>query len=256
MKWKVSGVSLLMLLVVSTAFPARDKKPDRKLKAATEVYQRLMNAPDGEVPQALLGRARCVVVIPHVVKAALIYGGRHGTGVVSCRNDAGSWSPPSFMSLSGGSIGFQIGAQATDHVLFIMNELGVHALLRSKFALGADGSVAAGPLGRTAELGTDVTFRASIYSYARAKGLFAGISLEGARLAQAGKYIEAYYGERLDPAQILFERRTPRLTQEARDFLRVLPHRSPTTQPLYLDSASARNDPVPETERASKRPSR
>ena len=182
-----------------------------------------MNAPDRGVPEELLEAAECVVVIPGVVKVAFIWGGRHGRGVVSCRGEDGKWSPPSFLHLTGGSFGLQIGAQATDFVLFIMNERGARALLKSEFTVGVDASASAGPVGRTAEASTDITFRAAVYSYARSKGLFGGLSLEGARLGSSDKMIAKYYGADISPETILFRHEVPALTAEGRQFLDALP---------------------------------
>jgi lipid-binding SYLF domain-containing protein len=140
-----------------------------------------MDIPD-DIPQDLIDKADCVIVYPSVVKAAFIFGGSYGRGAMTCRsgeNFNGPWSAPTMMALEGGSFGFQIGGQATDFVLLVMNERGARAILSSKVKLGADASAAAGPKGRTAEASTDVTLRAEILSYSRARGLFAGVSLAG-----------------------------------------------------------------------------
>lgn len=216
-----AGLGLALALFIATPLQAAAKL-DRKLRNATEVYQELLDSPDRGVPERLRRESRCVAVVPRVIKAALGVGGRHGTGVVSCRDEGGSWSPPSFISLSGGSIGFQIGAQSTDLVLFFMNERGTRSLLKSRFTLGADASVAAGPVGRTAEAGTDIRFDAEIYAYARAKGLFAGVSLEGAVLDASDGKNEQYYGQEIDPATILFDQKVPRVPAPAREFVDAL----------------------------------
>ena len=199
-----------------------DKFADR-VAESTEVYEALIEAPDRGVPEALLEDCECLVVIPHVVKAALGFGGRHGNGIASCKNDQGAWSPPSFVKFSGGSIGFQIGVQASDLVLFLMTEKSAEALMKNKFTLGVDASVAAGPVGRTVEADTDITLRAEILAYARAKGLFAGISLEGASLRPDSTAIRKFYGKSTDPETILSKHQVPKMPNEAREFVGVLP---------------------------------
>ena len=188
-----------------------------------EVYQELGKTPDRAIPEPLLKDCKCIAIFPHVIKGALVFGARHGRGVVSCRDPQGRWSPPAFFTLSGGSWGLQIGAEASDVVLFFMTERGAKSLLESKFTLGGKLGVAAGPVGRTAEASTDLKLNAEIYSYARSKGLFAGISLEGARLATDGKSIEKYYGEPVETRAILFDHRVPRRPPEVPKLLGALP---------------------------------
>ena len=200
-----------------------DEKLDSKVESAREVYQELLHSPDRSVPEALLKSCKCVAVIPHALKGAIGYGARYGQGIISCRNGRGRWSPISFLKLTGGSIGFQIGAQASDYVLFFMNERGAKSLLKSKFILGGTVSVTAGPAGRTAEAGTDIKLDAEIYSYAKSKGLFAGVSLEGARLAPAPKANQTYYGAPVDPDSVLFQHRAPRVPASAKAFIQALP---------------------------------
>ncbi|MFQ5929548.1 MAG: lipid-binding SYLF domain-containing protein [Acidobacteriota bacterium] len=217
----VSATGVVSLLLFSTLPLLADKFADR-VKESREVYEELVNAPDKGVPQQLLKECKCIVVIPHVIKAAFGFGGRHGKGIVSCRNNRGNWSPPAFMKLSGGSFGLQIGGQSSDLVLFLMSEKSSKALLKSKFTLGGDASVSAGPVGRTVEGNTDVTFRAEIYAYARSKGLFAGISLEGAKLGSDGTAIRKFYGSEIDPKVILFQHKVPKMPGEARKFVQAL----------------------------------
>lgn len=203
---------------------AQETKFDRKLEVAGEVYLELMSAPDRKVPQYLLDDAKCIAVIPNVYKGALFgFGGRHGQGVTSCRDAEGIWSPPSFIEISGGSFGLQIGGEAVDLVMFFMTERGVQSLLGSKFQLGGDASVAAGPVGRTAEAGTDIKLKAEIYSYARSRGLFAGLSAEGSYLAADNKANRKYYGEPVDAESVLFDHRVPRRPGSASRFTALLP---------------------------------
>src|SRR5262245_25103288 len=172
-------------LALAVAVPVLSQEKElKRLTSCREVIEEMATLPEG-MPQGLLDKADCVVVIPGVKKAAFGVGGRLGWGAVSCRSDRGrgEWSAPLMVSLKGGSLGLQIGGESTDFVLLIMNPKGIDHLLRSKFTLGADASVAAGPLGRNAEASTDALMHAEILSYSRSRGVFAGISLEGASLA-------------------------------------------------------------------------
>ncbi len=217
----VAAVALCMAYGAVPA-PAEPNLP-RKVDRARNVVEELFATPDREIPEELLDGAVCIAAIPGVIKGALGWGGRHGRGVISCRKGKGKWSPPAFVKITGGSIGFQIGAESTDLVLFLMTQRGIESLLKSKFTLGGNASVAAGPVGRTAEASTDARLNAEVYSYAKSRGLFAGISLEGARLAPDQKSINRYYGRRLWPEQILFEQKVPEVPREARAFVKALP---------------------------------
>ena len=194
-----------------------------KLENARLVYEEMTDAREGGVPLSLRWDAKCVAVIPHVVKGGLLVGGRHGNGVMSCHDDAGVWSPPVFIEIKGASLGLQIGGQASDLVLFFMSDKAARSLMTSKFTLGGDASVAAGPVGRETQPRSDPKEEAEIYSYARARGLFAGVSLQGSHLAPDQKAIESYYGERIFPEKIVFEHWVPRYPPEARAFAESLP---------------------------------
>ena len=176
---------LFGLVCLSSPARADDKDKDEdRLQNAGQVMKEIMDIPDN-IPQSLLDKADCVVVIPSVLKAAFIVGGSYGRGAMTCRSGddmQGPWGAPSMIALEGGSFGFQIGGQATDFVLLIMNERGAGAILSSKVKLGADASAAAGPVGRSAAAATDVTLRAEVLTYSRSRGLFAGVSLEGSTL--------------------------------------------------------------------------
>lgn len=180
------GVASAMPAAASPAVPGIDddveELSERAGKAAT-VLEEIMDAPDKGVPNWILEESHCVAVIPKVVKAGFIVAGRRGKGLLSCRVDGGGWSAPAFVTITGGSVGLQIGAQATDFVLVFVDEGAVDHLFEDKFTLGGDASVSAGPVGRTAEAGTDVKLDSEILSYSRSKGAFAGISIEGAELA-------------------------------------------------------------------------
>jgi len=224
---------ILLLPAVILAFalplfqpPAVDAAPAklvRKLEVARQVYTELMEVPDRAAPRYLRDQARCIAVIPRLYKGAFGIGGRHGRGVLSCKNQNGDWSPPSFVQISGGSIGFQVGFQASDVVLFFMTEGSVLSLLETEITLGGDASVAAGPLGRSAEATTDLKLRSEIFAYAKSKGLFAGVSIEGARLGPDRKANRRYYGQPIPAKTILFGQRVTEVPPEARAFLAVLP---------------------------------
>lgn len=215
--------TIFVIVAALLAAPASATRYGDKLDASREAFHRLFEVDDRRVPERLIAEARCLAVLPKVVKGAFMWGGRRGRGVMTCRDDAGSWSPPLFVKLTGGSFGLQAGAQVTDLVLFFMSEKGARSMMRSEFILGGDVTVAAGPVGRTAEASTDLRFNAEVYAYSRSRGLFAGISIEGAQLSDDRRWNDAYYGERLKAETILFDRRVPRLPPEAKTFMSVLP---------------------------------
>jgi lipid-binding SYLF domain-containing protein len=172
--------------------PKESKASDR-VQAAADVLNEIESAPDSGIPQEILGKAECVAVVPSMLKGGFIVGGKYGRGLASCRTPKG-WSTPAFFTLTGGSFGFQIGGQAVDLVMLIMNNDGMQHLLSSKVALGADASVAAGPVGRHAEGNTDWKMRAQVLTYSRARGVFAGVSLNGAVLKQDKDSTREFYG--------------------------------------------------------------
>ena len=182
----------------------QEKDQDRLQNSGT-VLKEILDVPD-DIPQDLLDKADCVVVFPSVLKAAFIVGGSYGRGAMSCREGEdfkGHWGAPTMMALEGGSFGFQLGGEATDFVLLIMNERGASAILKSKVKLGGDASVAAGPVGRTASAETDATLRADILSYSRARGAFAGIALEGSTIRPDGVANQQIYGQKIPAKQIV-----------------------------------------------------
>src|ERR1700745_3522646 len=186
----------------------RDKDEDR-LKDCGTVLKEILDIPD-DIPQGLLDKADCVVVYPSVLKAAFVVGGRYGRGAMTCRkgdNFKGSWGAPTMMALEGGSFGFQIGGQATDFVLLVMNEGGARGILAGKVKLGGDASVAAGPVGRNASAETDVTLRSEILSYSRSRGLFAGVSLEGSTIRPDNNANKQIYRKTLPARQIVLSGR-------------------------------------------------
>jgi SH3 domain-containing YSC84-like protein 1 len=203
---------LLMLAPLAAARPAADKEQTDKdrVHSAAIVLKEILDAPDN-IPQGLLDRSRCIVVLPSIVKAAFIVGGSYGHGVMVCRTGhdfQGPWGAPVMMALEGGSFGLQIGGEATDFVILVLDSRGANALLHSKVKLGGDASIAAGPKGRTAEADTDVSFRTEMLSYSRARGVFAGVSLEGSTLRPDGSGNRALYGSDIPAEQIVREPRT------------------------------------------------
>lgn len=184
----------LVVLLSTTAALAFDRAEDvERLQNSATILHEIMSAPDKGIPQEIFENVKCVAVIPNMLKAAFGVGGAYGKGVASCRSARG-WSAPAFFSLRGGSFGFQIGGEAADIVMLIMNERGMNGLLASKVKLGADASVAAGPVGRHADASTDWTMHAEVLTYSRARGLFAGISLNGAVLDQHKEDTRQFYG--------------------------------------------------------------
>jgi lipid-binding SYLF domain-containing protein len=185
---------ILMVSVCSFAFAADEEtKASERVQAAADVLNDIQGAPDKGIPQEVLGSAECVAVVPSMLKGGFIVGAKYGRGLASCRTAKG-WSAPAFFVLTGGSFGFQIGGQAVDLVMLIMNKDGMKHLLSSEFALGADASVAAGPVGRHAEGNTDWKMRAEVLTYSRARGLFAGVSLNGAQIKQDKDSTREFYG--------------------------------------------------------------
>src|SRR5258707_8778909 len=184
---------LLTFTVCGSAFAAEDTKTSDRVQAAASVLDEIMGTPDKAIPEEVLKSAECVAVVPSLLKGGFVVGARYGRGVASCRTDKG-WSAPAFFTVTGGSFGFQIGGQAVDLVMLIMNKDGMKHLLSSQFALGADASVAAGPVGRHAEGNTDWKMRAEVLTYSRARGLFAGVSLNGAVIKQDKDSTRELYG--------------------------------------------------------------
>jgi len=225
-------VCLVVVLFLSMgAFAANDEREEDRVKDAGEVLKEILNIPD-DIPQDLLDKAECVVVLPSVKKGAFGIGGSYGRGVMICRSGEhykGKWGTPALYALEGVSIGFQLGGQATDFVLLIMNPRGAESLLYSKVKLGADASAAAGPKGRTAEGATDIVMRAEILSYSRNRGLFAGVSLEGSTLRSDGSANENLYGKKLTAKEIIRGGKvgTPAC---ARELVAILDKKSPVNK--------------------------
>jgi SH3 domain-containing YSC84-like protein 1 len=204
MKKVFSAFLAVALGALPLASLATSKETDR-LQNCGMVLDEILRIPDN-VPQDLLDKAECVIVIPSVLKAAFVFGGDYGRGAMTCRSGehfTGKWGAPTMIALEGGSFGFQLGGQATDFVILVMNPRGANAILSSKVKLGADASAAAGPKGRDAEAATDVTLRAEMLTYSRARGLFAGVSLEGSTLRPDNNANEAIYHKKMEAIDIV-----------------------------------------------------
>ncbi|MEQ1948358.1 MAG: lipid-binding SYLF domain-containing protein [Bryobacteraceae bacterium] len=214
----VAAVAIAPLL---TPLSAKDNEPAKRLNDAAAVFSEVMSAPDKGIPEELLSHAHCIVIVPDLKTAAFIVGGKYGKGYLSCRNKgAAGWSAPGTVRIEGGSVGFQIGGSSTDLIMLVMNERGADKLLDSKFTLGAEGSVAAGPVGRTATAQTDAQMHADILSWSRSQGLFAGLALEGATLRQDLDDNETIYGKKLENRAIVTQKR--RVPQAATKLVNML----------------------------------
>jgi lipid-binding SYLF domain-containing protein len=205
-KRMISSLLALVLLALPLS-AAGDKKETDRLENCGMIIKEVMDIPDN-IPEDLIDKADCIIVFPSVLKAAFVIGGSYGRGAMTCRSGehfTGPWSAPTMMALEGGSFGLQLGGQATDFVLLVMNPRGAHSILSSKVKLGGDASVAAGPLGRTANASTDVTMRAEVLSYSRNRGLFAGLSLEGSTVRPDNDGNERIYGKKVEAESIVFK---------------------------------------------------
>jgi lipid-binding SYLF domain-containing protein len=205
--WVSLLAPLLLAFAASSLFAADDTKEVDRLQNAGKVMTEILNIPD-DIPTDVLNKAYCVVVLPSVLKAAFVVGASYGRGVMTCRsgpNFEGPWGPPTMMALEGGSVGFQIGGEATDFVLLLMSDRSAKGILTSKVKLGADASAAAGPVGRTASAATDATMRAEILSYSRARGAFAGVSLEGSTLRPDNEANKKLYGKEIGAEAIVLK---------------------------------------------------
>ena len=214
-------VMTLLLIAGSAAAAAPSKSDTGRIAEAARVIRELRSAPDNGIPQSIWDRARCVAVMPGVRKAAFVVGGEFGKGVVSCRT-AGGWSAPIFLTLEKGSFGAQIGAESTDVVLLVMNERGIQRLLQDKVTLGADASLAAGPVGRTGAAATDVQLTAEMLSYSRARGVFAGIDLSGGVLRPDNDASRQFYGHAVAGREVLLGTARERMPTAADPFVAAL----------------------------------
>jgi lipid-binding SYLF domain-containing protein len=207
MKKFAALLAAAVILAGPLAAASKDEKETDRLENCGIVIKEIMDIPD-DIPQDLIDKAECIIIYPSVLKAAFVIGGSYGRGAMTCRTGehfTGPWSAPTMMALEGASVGFQLGGQATDFVLLVMNPRGARAILSSKVKLGADASAAAGPKGRSATADTDVTMRAEVLSYSRNRGLFAGISLAGSTVRPDNNANEKVYGKKVEATDIIFK---------------------------------------------------
>src|ERR1700683_4239565 len=226
---RILTITILIAIASLTAVASdRDDDVNRTQKAA-QVFKEIMNTPDQGIPSNLLESAKCIAIIPGDKKFAFIFGGSYGRGLATCRTEHG-WSAPMFVAIDGGSVGYQIGGSSTDIIMLFMNNHALGSLLGDKFKLGADASVAAGPVGRNATAGTDLRLNAEILSYSRSKGVFAGVSLDGAVVQADKSGDKAMYGEHVDRHEILSGK------------VAIPPSARPLVREVDQDSRSARNN--------------
>ncbi len=200
---KFRSLAIAFALFAATTLSARAGEAENKLaENSVRVLKEIMMAPDKSIPKDLLRNAHAIAVVPDVIKAGFVLGGRHGDGLISVKTRDGTWSNPSFVSLTGGSVGFQAGVSSTDVVLVFRTQRGVDSIVHGKFTLGADASAAAGPVGRSAQASTDAQLKAEIYSYSRSRGLFAGAALDGTAITIDNDANQAVYGEGVTPRRI------------------------------------------------------
>jgi SH3 domain-containing YSC84-like protein 1 len=192
----------VVLCLGSLSWAGTRKDSEERLTRAGQVLDEIMASPDKGIPQEVFDNAKCIAVVPHMIKGAFIFGGKHGRGVATCRTASG-WSAPAFISIGGGSFGFQIGAEGVDLVMTVMNEQGMQRMLSNKFQVGGDATAAAGPVGRHASAGTDWKADSEILTYSRSKGLFAGVSLTGAVVQQDEDSTRAIYHKMIDQKTVL-----------------------------------------------------
>lgn len=227
----LSSVVLICFCLVASLWAATGEKERDRVKESGTVMTEILNTPDRGIPHNVLDHAKCVVVLPSVKKAALGVGGDYGRGLMTCRSGAdftGRWSAPVMMALAGGSFGFQIGGEATDFVIVVMNDSGARSMLHNKLKLGADASIAAGPVGRAGEASTNESLRAEMLSYSRSRGAFAGVSLSGATLHPDNDANTSLYGEKVTPDQIIGGE--VKMPEEARPLVQALGHATPETR--------------------------
>ena len=221
-------LAILCPIIPRFAMAADNEHEQERVKESGNVMKELLNSPSG-VPISVLNKAECVIVLPSVKKAGFLVAGQYGRGVMTCRGGEkfdGPWSPPTMMQSSGGSFGLQAGGQATDFVVLVMNDKGARAVMTGKAKLGADASVAAGPVGRDAEASTNAAMSAEMLSYSRAQGVFAGVSLSGTSLGPDGGANEKVYGKKVDATQIISGSAGP-APDSAKELLAVLTEKSP-----------------------------
>lgn len=248
---KKLSVILTLVLFAASGFASDRTNEIGRLKAASTVLDEIMAAPDKGIPEEIIGSAKCIAVVPSMLKGGLVVGGAYGKGVASCRTEKG-WSAPAFFSVEGGSFGLQIGGQAVDLIMIIMNDSGMRNLLASKFKLGADASVAAGPVGRHAEGMTDWKMRAQVLTYSRARGAFAGLTLNGAVIRQHKDDTRAFYGRMVPFRTLLMGELPPPMPTDAEPWIATLSKYAPVTAAPAAPAATEQTEVKPVATEAPK----
>ncbi len=230
----LSSFLVLAFLCTANAHAADETSQQELLKDARIVVEEIMSTPDLEIPSDLMSRAQAVIIFPGMLKGGFFVGARYGKGVATVRDSkTGDWGTPSFMTTLGGSFGFQFGAQSVDLILIVMTEKGLKGLLNNNFTLGGDMSVAAGPVGRYAEMGVDILLQGDTYSYSRSKGIFGGVSLKGTIIKQNVSYNEAHYKADLTPEEIMIEGKVKSVPESSRKFIEYMNQIAPPEKPEY-----------------------
>lgn len=242
--------ALVFLSIVLAVPAAAATKQEKKVADATDVVDQFLRIPEQSIPPALLSRAYAIAVIPNVIKIGFGIGVRRGKGILVVRRDDNSWSNPAFVTLTGGSLGFQAGVQSTDIILVFKTRKGVDGIENGKLTLGADASIAAGPVGRHTGAATDLRFRAEIYTYSRNRGLFAGVALDGAGVTMDRKSNAAFYGSSMITPEKIFASTGNAAPQSANNFVQLLTaqtRRLPTQPGMETSTAAVQSTPVPQT---------
>jgi SH3 domain-containing YSC84-like protein 1 len=234
MKILSSFFLVLAFLFTSNAYAADETTQQKLLKNAKSVVEEIMSAPDLGIPSGLISRAQAVIVFPSMLKGGFLVGARYGKGVATVRNaKTGQWGPPSFITTLGGSFGLQFGAQSVDLILIVMTEKGLKGLLNNNFTLGGDMSVAAGPVGRYAEMGVDILLQGDTYSYSRSRGVFGGLSLKGTIIKANVGFNEEYYKAKLTPEEIMIDGKVENIPESSQKFLQYMDQIAPPEKPKY-----------------------
>ncbi len=240
-KTLVALTILFSMAICAAASERRDADLDR-IQTASSVLSQIMSAPDRAIPDSIMSGAKCIAIMPSMLKASFVFGANYGKGVATCRTEQG-WSAPAFFKLTGGSFGFQAGGQASDLVLIVRTDDGMQHMLQSKFKLGADASAAAGPVGRDAQAMTDITLRAQVLTYSRSRGLFLGVSLSGGVIKQDQADTQAFYGKDWTFYSLLNGQVPP--PQDAGILLRTVEKYAPTPRPRVAPAAATLQAPAP-----------
>lgn len=233
----LSSILVMAFLLTNNAYADDETSQQELLKDARLVVEEIMSTPDLEIPSGLMSKAKAVIIFPAMLKGGFLIGIRYGKGVATVRDSkTGQWGPPSFITTLGGSFGFQVGAQAVDLILIITSEKGIKGLLTNNFTLGGDIAIAAGPVGRYAEMGVDILLQGDMYSYSRSQGIFGGVSLKGTIIKPNVSYNEEYYEAELTHEEIMIDGKVKNLPESSRKFLGYMNQIAPPEKPEFDSS--------------------